>query len=738
MSYIAPSREQPRPSWPPLTPRLVALGACLGILATLVFIVGMLLVWQMYYRDTIYPHVTANGIDVGGLTSGAARERLESHFRVYAEQPLTLRAEGATWVFTPAQLGLRTDMSSLAAEAFEVGRDGSPIERLLTPVRLRNGTTVQARPTLAVDVREAALTQLAADIDRPAVDARIEIAAHGVTVSDDVTGRRLDREQTARRLAAALEELRREPIDLVVEPVPPTATAAALRPVAARAQTVLDRPASLSYGDRSFPIDQATVREALRLSGHGANTQIGLDPAVLRGAVAALEPEVDRPVRSASLQIEDARPVFDTGHVGITLQVGETVAALREAILSGDSRAALVVSEVPQPVEAASFEAARRDLETILSGPIVVRAIGRDWSVGPAELAPLVSVIEPTGNEPAAIAFEAGATKLVKAWAADINRSSVSPLVSWNGGNLQVIREGRKGHELQVEKAVVAFQQAARSDSRTVDLPVVSWGTDVTQANVASLGIRELVADASTPYAGSIPERAHNVELAAKKINGTLIAPGEKFSFNRAIGPTTTDAGFKVAFGIATTGNGPKTVPSVAGGICQVATTLFQPVFWAGYQIDERMPHSYWIPKYASKGLPGLDTTVDEPSGLDFRFTNNSPHHLLIQSWTADEKLHFALYGTKTGWDVKVREPAISNRVKADTTTVREPSDWLPAGETLATEHAEDGFSVTVTRTVTDQNGKARQDSFTSHYQPSRNVVLVGTGQNGGRRAQGN
>ena len=256
----------------------------------------------------------------------------------------------------------------------------------------------------------------------------------------------------------------------------------------------------------------------------------------------------------------------------------------------------------------------------------------------------------------------------------------------------------------------------------------------MTPANVHELGIKELVTEGQTSYAGSIPARAHNIELAARQLHGTLVAPGEQFSFNRAVGPTTIEAGFDWGFGIVNTGQGVRTVPSVAGGICQVATTLFQPVFWAGYQIDQRTPHSYWIPKYASRGMPGLDTTVDEPSGVDFRFTNNTPHYLLIQATTAGQNLHFALVGTKPTWDVKVADPVIRDRVPADETVVEEPSASLPAGQKQTVESAADSFTVTVTRIVT-QEGQSRQNSLTSHYQPARNVVLVGSGQGGDRRA---
>ncbi|HEX2173620.1 MAG TPA: VanW family protein, partial [Dehalococcoidia bacterium] len=76
-----------------------------------------------------------------------------------------------------------------------------------------------------------------------------------------------------------------------------------------------------------------------------------------------------------------------------------------------------------------------------------------------------------------------------------------------------------------------------------------------------------------TSYAGSIPARAHNVELATKRLDGVMVPPGGIFSFNKALGPSTLDAGFQIGYGITLSNDRPRTVPSVAGGICQVATT---------------------------------------------------------------------------------------------------------------------------------------------------------------------
>src|SRR5947207_1158555 len=75
-------------------------------------------------------------------------------------------------------------------------------------------------------------------------------------------------------------------------------------------------------------------------------------------------------------------------------------------------------------------------------------------------------------------------------------------------------------------------------------------------------------------------------------------APPEVFSFNEAVGPTTLATGFRVGYGITSNGDRPQTVPSVGGGICQVATTVFQAAFWAGLPFVERHYHLYWISRY--------------------------------------------------------------------------------------------------------------------------------------------
>ena len=215
---------------------------------------------------------------------------------------------------------------------------------------------------------------------------------------------------------------------------------------------------------------------------------------------------------------------------------------------------------------------------------------------------------------------------------------------------------------------------------RSLDLPVGVVHPAVAADDAPKLGIRELLGESTTSFAGSIPEKAHNIQLAAQRLNGVVVPPRGTFSFNKEVGPTTLEAGFQWGFGL-TTGSegGVHTVPSVAGGICQVATTLFQPVFWSGYQIEERYWHLYWIPAYTSRGIVGLDATVDSDSGLDFKWINPTDDPVLIQASTDAEHVTFRLYGQKPPWTVQVDDPVVSDRVVADPTpeVQAEPSHAL-------------------------------------------------------------
>lgn len=319
-------------------------------------------------------------------------------------------------------------------------------------------------------------------------------------------------------------------------------------------------------------------------------------------------------------------------------------------------------------------------------------------------------------HPPPAVGTPADPAAAAPATILDNARTNVFPPYGFIGA--MVMASGAGGVDVRLPSAIEETEADAESPIETT--PTIP---------VDPSEMKDVLGSATTSYAGSVPPRAHNVRLGTSRLNGAMVAPGEVFSFNEFVGPTTLDAGFQKGFGIIMSGGQAETVESVAGGICQVSTTLFQAVYWAGLEVVERWHHSYWIERYGRppSGFTGLDTTVDDPS-VDFKFRNNTGNWIWIESTFDDETITFTIYGIDPGWKVVSTEPEITEVIKASPVEViREDPDML-VGEAMLIEHAQDGFAISATRQVFDEDGNVLTTyKFVNRYLPARNVWLVGT-----------
>jgi len=359
---------------------------------------------------------------------------------------------------------------------------------------------------------------------------------------------------------------------------------------------------------------------------------------------------------------------------------------------------------------------------------LVLTADGQTFKLSSADLAPMVKVDASAGN-PKLTLDETKLRGRIAQIDGQFRHPSLDARIGWSGGQVTIASKTIPGVAID-ESAAVKTVQAGWAKG-TVALPTVETNIPVDDALVARLNadLRGVIGSRQTSYVGSIPERANNVQLAMSKINGSYVAPGETFSFNRAVGPTTLDAGFQWGFGFSSGAGGSKVVPSVAGGICQVATTVFQPVFLAGYEIDERHWHMFPMSNYRVNGYWGLDATVDGESNLDMKFLNDTDHGLLILAQTtSDRRAIVTLVGTRPDWKVQVTPEQLTNMTPPPAGVDRETSPLFQKGRTIVLEEAQQGFVSHVTRTVTYSDGHVRTLNMVSKYQPSQESILVGTG----------
>ncbi len=272
-------------------------------------------------------------------------------------------------------------------------------------------------------------------------------------------------------------------------------------------------------------------------------------------------------------------------------------------------------------------------------------------------------------------------------------------------------------------KAIIPTLTLSESKNVAIEIPIKITEPKITTSEANNFGIVEPIGEGHSTFYHSIPGRIHNVALAASRLNGILVAPGEEFSFVKYLGDVSKYTGYKEAFIIQ---NG-RTVLGDGGGVCQVSTTLFRAILNAGLPITERHAHAYRVGYYEQDSPPGLDATVYVPS-VDLKFKNDTGKHILIQAVTdtTNLALTFTLYGTRDGREVAMTKPILSN-ISSAPADLYQDDPTLQAGVIKQIDFAAPGGRSIFTRKVTRNGQVIIEDTFVSNYRPWQAIFLKGT-----------
>lgn len=248
-------------------------------------------------------------------------------------------------------------------------------------------------------------------------------------------------------------------------------------------------------------------------------------------------------------------------------------------------------------------------------------------------------------------------------------------------------------------------------------IPLKYTTPEKTTNKIGTEAFPDLLSSFSTKYDASNKNRSTNLQLASNKINGTILLPGEEFSYNKVVGERTIAAGYKEAHIFS----GGKVVDGLGGGICQISSTLYNTVLYANLEITERRNHQ--LPAGYVKN--GLDATVVYGS-IDFKFVNNRKYPIKIVSQVKNGVAKMDIYGVKEEVEYEVKlEPVVLSYTPYKTEYVTDTT--LKPGQQVVVQNGANGCkTVTYKYLLLNGNIISKTEISRDTYKSIPKIVKVG------------
>jgi vancomycin resistance protein YoaR len=496
-------------------------------------------------------------------------------------------------------------------------------------------------------------------------------------------------------------------------------------------------PLVLQPQSLGFRVDAAaSARRALAVGrgGGGFSRALSLFARMLHPESVPAEVQLD-PIELSALEDEwQANAIKDPPYSGGISVEGTTVTALYprsgsrldrarikvqliDALRTGRDPGPLALRSETPAVSRAAVDGVAEQARAMLNREVVLDAPddARKLAFTPAQLGTILRVRADEAGSKLELECAPEATHLLlESQRAQIERAPESARFVIDAQDRVHVQPGRPGVLLDDRALASALCLAAQSPTKSGILPL-SPGAEPALSTAAAeqAGIVGLVGSYTTRHACCQP-RVENIHHIADMLDGTLVRPGDTFSVNQVVGPRTIKNGFRPAPSI----EDGDMVDTVGGGVSQFATTLFNALFYGGYDILERQPHSYWFTRYPM----GYDATLSYPHP-DIVFKNDTDACALIKTSYTDTSITVKVYGDNGGRKVRAEVSDKQNIVMPPVELV--PNPRLDADEEKTREGGMIGWTVTVKRTLTYPDGKTKEERRKVTYKPRARRVEV-------------
>lgn len=279
----------------------------------------------------------------------------------------------------------------------------------------------------------------------------------------------------------------------------------------------------------------------------------------------------------------------------------------------------------------------------------------------------------------------------------------------------------RVGQLLDVDRSLLALREALELGRQRAPLVFETLAPRRLAAQLRDIDHRALLGAFETPYdaAERAEDRTFNLRLAASRLDGYVLLPGEEFSFNAVVGPREEANGYRVAKVIARA----ELVDGIGGGTCQISGTLHAAALFAGLEIRERHPHT----RPSSYIKLGLDAAVAYPS-FDLRLGNPYDFPIVLRERVEAGRVRAEVRGVRRPQTVTLIRRIDAAQPYTESTSV-DPA--LPAGTRVLAQRGVPGFDLHRYR-IRRSGSHAVRESFVDHYPPTPQLVRMGSGRSAG------